>query len=143
MQLHPMSDDIELKFRHVSGDIGPLKVSGSSNILQVKEKLYAQWPKGKPLHNPLLITECLANAFSRMRQMLFEEALGWGLHRGSYCLTRSWELWKEERGAPVLQQEIVMSNNVSGVCRWTCEHRQADCGPRLETNTGRKVHREL
>ena len=47
MQLHPMSDDIELKFRHVSGDIGPLKVSGSSSILQVKEQLYAQWPKGK------------------------------------------------------------------------------------------------
>ncbi|CAL5223633.1 g6177 [Coccomyxa viridis] len=44
-----MSDDIELKFRHVSGDIGPLKVSGSSSILQVKEQLYAQWPKDGPV----------------------------------------------------------------------------------------------
>ena len=42
-----MSDDIELKFRHVSGDIGPLKVPGSSSIVQVKELVYAQWPKGE------------------------------------------------------------------------------------------------
>ena len=47
MQLHPMSDDIELKFRHVSGDIGPLKVPGSSSIVQVKELVFAQWPKGE------------------------------------------------------------------------------------------------
>ncbi len=47
MQLHPMSDDIELKFRHVSGDIGPIKVPGSSSILQVKELVFAQWPKGE------------------------------------------------------------------------------------------------
>ena len=47
MQLHPMSDDIELKFRHVSGDIGPFKVPGSSSIVQVKELVFAQWPKGE------------------------------------------------------------------------------------------------
>ena len=61
-----MSDDIELKFRHVSGDIGPLKVSGSSNILQVKEKLYAQWPKGKPFHLPLPVSQCFDDGFSRI-----------------------------------------------------------------------------
>jgi hypothetical protein len=44
-----MSDEIEVKFRHVSGDIGPLKVPGSSSILQVKEKLFAAWPKGEKL----------------------------------------------------------------------------------------------
>lgn len=56
MQLHPMLDDIELKFRHVSGDIGPLKLPGSCSILQVKEKLFAQWPKGDLLN--VLISEC-------------------------------------------------------------------------------------
>ncbi|CAK0741160.1 hypothetical protein CVIRNUC_001304 [Coccomyxa viridis] len=44
-----MSDDIELKFRHVSGDIGPIKVPGSSSILQVKELVFAQWPKDGPV----------------------------------------------------------------------------------------------
>jgi hypothetical protein len=45
-----MSDEIELKFRHVSGDIGPLKVAGSCSVLQVKERLFAAWPKGEKLN---------------------------------------------------------------------------------------------
>ena len=48
MQLHPMSDDIEMRFRHPSGnDVGPLKIAGSCSVLAVKETVLAEWPKGE------------------------------------------------------------------------------------------------
>ena len=46
MQLHPMSEDIELRFRHTSGDIGPIKCAGTMSVEAVKEKLLPEWPKG-------------------------------------------------------------------------------------------------
>ncbi len=46
MQLHPMSEDIELRFRHTSGDVGPLKCAGTMSVGAVKERLLSEWPKG-------------------------------------------------------------------------------------------------
>ncbi|BDA48807.1 probable membrane-anchored ubiquitin-fold protein 4 [Coccomyxa sp. Obi] len=50
MQLHPMSDDIELRFRHTSGDVGPLKCAGTMSVGAVKERLLSEWPKEGPMH---------------------------------------------------------------------------------------------
>ena len=47
MQLHPMSDDIDIRFRHMSGtDVGPFRIGGASSVQAVKERLLAEWPKG-------------------------------------------------------------------------------------------------
>lgn len=41
--------DIQLRFRHISGDIGPWQFPDSATIQQVKERLFADWPKEGPL----------------------------------------------------------------------------------------------
>lgn len=56
MQLHPMLEDIELRFRHTSGDVGPIKCAGTLSVEAVKEKLLAAWPNGmdEAIHSLLI-----------------------------------------------------------------------------------------
>ncbi|EIE18185.1 hypothetical protein COCSUDRAFT_45596 [Coccomyxa subellipsoidea C-169] len=54
-----MSEDIELRFRHTSGDIGPIKCAGTMSVEAVKERLLPEWPKEGPVHadQPTSITD--------------------------------------------------------------------------------------
>ncbi|XP_060962565.1 membrane-anchored ubiquitin-fold protein 6 isoform X3 [Cannabis sativa] len=51
-------DLIEVKFRLSDGtDIGPSKYSPSVSVASLKEKILAQWPKGKILENNRTLAE--------------------------------------------------------------------------------------
>lgn len=42
-------DEVNLRFRHTQGDIGPTKFTVSTSIQNVKERLLTLWPKEGPL----------------------------------------------------------------------------------------------
>ena len=39
-------DTVQLRFRHTSGDVGPYSFPLGHTILQVKEGVFSQWPRG-------------------------------------------------------------------------------------------------
>mmetsp|Transcript_32126 Transcript_32126/g.58470 ORF Transcript_32126/g.58470 Transcript_32126/m.58470 type:complete len:121 (-) Transcript_32126:277-639(-) len=44
-----MSSEIQLRFRHTSGDIGPISFPESASIQQIRETILLQWPKDGPI----------------------------------------------------------------------------------------------
>lgn len=46
-----MAEDLQIRFRHTSGDVGPFVYSDATTVQQLKEKLLADWPKEGPLSN--------------------------------------------------------------------------------------------
>lgn len=44
-----MSGELTCRFRHVSGDLGPFRFPLSSNVQDLKERLFREWPKDGPL----------------------------------------------------------------------------------------------
>lgn len=40
-----MAEDIQLRFRHTAGDLGPYTFQETATIQEIKEKLVAEWPK--------------------------------------------------------------------------------------------------
>ncbi|KAL3135369.1 hypothetical protein ABBQ32_007557 [Trebouxia sp. C0010 RCD-2024] len=40
-----MSDELHIRLRHTSGDIGPIEVPGSLTVEQFKERILADWPR--------------------------------------------------------------------------------------------------
>lgn len=40
-----MAEEIQIRFRHTSGDLGPYTFQDSATIQDVKEKLISEWPK--------------------------------------------------------------------------------------------------
>jgi hypothetical protein len=44
-----MSDEVNLRFRHTQGDVGPSKFAVTTSILNVKERVLSLWPKEGPL----------------------------------------------------------------------------------------------
>jgi hypothetical protein len=39
--------EVQLRFRHQKGDLGPITFSLSLSIASIKDKLVLEWPKGK------------------------------------------------------------------------------------------------
>lgn len=44
-----MSEQLQFRFRHTQGDVGPLSLPISLTVQQTKERLFAAWPKDGPL----------------------------------------------------------------------------------------------
>ncbi|KAK9868978.1 hypothetical protein WJX84_001375 [Apatococcus fuscideae] len=44
--------DQDIRFRHTQGDIGPLKFPSTSSVQDVRERLFADWPKDFPADAP-------------------------------------------------------------------------------------------
>lgn len=38
--------ELQIKFRHVLGDVGPFAFQDSASIQSVKETIYTRWPSG-------------------------------------------------------------------------------------------------
>jgi len=49
VNLEMTDGQVQLRFRHTAGDIGPISFHDSVSIQQVKEKVVAEWPKDGPL----------------------------------------------------------------------------------------------
>ena len=41
-----METSVQIRFRHSNGDVGPFTFQDSATVESVKEKLFAEWPKG-------------------------------------------------------------------------------------------------
>ncbi len=40
------SEAVQVRFRHTAGDLGPFQFSESASVQSLKDRVFAEWPKG-------------------------------------------------------------------------------------------------